>query len=79
MSNEQDELLQRLTRVETKLDHVIENQENRVLQVERNVDKVFVEVDRRVSKVEEAVQWIQRGLVGALFTAIIALIGMILK
>lgn len=79
MSNEQEEVLQRLTRVETKIDHVIEHQENRVTQVERNVDRVFLEVDKRVSKVEAAIEWIIRGLVGALFTAIVALFGMLFK
>ena len=79
VSDETNEILQRLTRVETKIDHVIADQENRLIQIEKNVDKVFVEIDRRVSKVESAQEWIVRGLVSALFTAVVALLGMIFK
>lgn len=79
MSEEWNEVLQRLTRVETKIDHVIDDQENRIAQVEKNVDKVFIEVDRRLAKVESAQEWIVRGLVSALFTAVVALLGMIFK
>lgn len=68
------EVLTRLARIETKLDDY-DNLKNKVEDLKT---KVF-SIDKRTADIEDKSRWLERTIVGAIITGIIAILGIVFK